>query len=130
MKRSLLLTLALVVIGCGAEPRDPEAEAEAEALQQACDGGDILGVGVAEGCYNLGVMYANGRGVPLDDAEAVRWYRLAADQGFDRAQTSLGFYYREGLGVPQDYAEAVRWYRLAAEQGNVGAQGSLGLMGD
>ena len=25
-------------------------------------------------------MYDNGRGV-VDDAEAVRWYRLAADQG-------------------------------------------------
>ena len=31
--------------------------------------------------YNLGIMYANGYGVPEDDAEAVRWYRLAADQG-------------------------------------------------
>jgi TPR repeat protein len=28
---------------------------------------------------NLGNMYAYGRGVPQDNAEAVRWYRLAAD---------------------------------------------------
>ncbi len=26
-------------------------------------------------------MYANGRGVPEDDVEAVRWYRLACDSG-------------------------------------------------
>jgi TPR repeat protein len=26
-------------------------------------------------------MYAKGRGVPKDDAEAIRWYRNAADQG-------------------------------------------------
>ena len=32
--------------------------------------------------YNLGNMYANGRGVPKDDAEAVRWYRLVAEQGY------------------------------------------------
>jgi uncharacterized protein len=31
--------------------------------------------------YNLGVMYAIGQGVPEDDAEAVKWYRKAAEQG-------------------------------------------------
>ena len=31
--------------------------------------------------FNLGVMYANGDGVPKDAAEAVKWYRKAADQG-------------------------------------------------
>ena len=35
--------------------------------------------------YNLGWMYANGEGVPEDDAEAVRWLRLAADQGLAEA---------------------------------------------
>ncbi len=38
--------------------------------------------------YNLGVMYANGRGVPQDDKEAVKWYRLAAEQKFAWAQTN------------------------------------------
>ena len=37
--------------------------------------------GNANAQYNLGVMYANGNGVPQDDVEAVKWYRLAADQG-------------------------------------------------
>ena len=36
--------------------------------------------------YSLGLMYANGEGVPQDDAEAVRWYRLAAEQGYADAQ--------------------------------------------
>jgi len=35
--------------------------------------------------YNLGVMYHNVRGVLQDDAEAVRCYRLAAEQGFEGA---------------------------------------------
>ena len=30
---------------------------------------------------DLGVMYANGEGVPQNDVEAVKWYRLAAEQG-------------------------------------------------
>ena len=40
--------------------------------------------GVPEGQYNLSNMYANGRGVPEDDAVAARWFRLAADQVSNR----------------------------------------------
>ena len=77
--------------------------------------------------YNLGSMYGTGEGVPQDDAEAVRWYRLAAKQGNASAQNNLGSMYGTGRGVPQDDAEAVRWYRLAAKQGNASAQLNLGL---
>ena len=73
-------------------------------------------------------MYENGRGVTQDYAEAVRWYRLAAEQDYARGQTNLGFMYDNGHGVTQDYAEAVRWFRLAAEQDNATAQGNLGFM--
>jgi TPR repeat protein len=40
--------------------------------------------------FNLGFRYATGRGVSQDDAEAVRWYRLSADQGHADARTNLG----------------------------------------
>ena len=70
-------------------------------------------------------MYANGRGVIRDDGEAVRWYRLAAEQGIAVAQTSLGLAYEAGRGVARDDEEAVRWYRLAAEQGHARAQERL-----
>ena len=36
----------------------------------------------------LGDMYRKGQGVPQDYAEAVKWYRLAADQGDAGAQRS------------------------------------------
>ena len=74
----------------------------------------------------LGFMYANGEGVPEDDAEAVRWFRMAAEQGDATAQSNLGFMYANGEGVPENDAEAVRWYRMAAEQGDVLAQYNLG----
>ena len=67
--------------------------------------------GVADAQYNLGVMYATGRGVTQDYAEAVRWYRLAAGQGDADAQYNLGVMYANGRGVSQDAAEAVRWYQ-------------------
>ena len=73
-------------------------------------------------------MYDNGEGVPEDAAEAVRWFRLAAEQGDATAQFNLGVMYDNGEGVPKDAAEAVRWFRLAAEQGYAAAQLNLGVM--
>ena len=66
--------------------------------------------------------------MPEDDAEAVKWYRIAAEQGNARAQYSLGVMYSAGEGVPENDAEAGRWFRLAAEQGEASAQNNLGLM--
>ena len=88
------------------------------------------GAGNASAQFILGVMYNNGYGVPQDAAEALRWYRQAAEQGHTGTQLMLGFMYAKGEGVPQDTAEAVRWYRRAAEQGHSDAQFSLGVMYD
>jgi TPR repeat protein len=67
-------------------------------------------------------MYARGEGVPEDDAEAVRWYRLAAEQGLAAAQLNLGGSYANGEGVPEDHVLAYMWYNLAEAQGNEIAQ--------
>lgn len=86
--------------------------------------------GDAKGQNALGVMYANGQGVPQDYDEAIKWFRKAAEQGDARGQSNLGVMYDNGQGVPQDYAEAVRWYRKAAEQGYAMGQTNLGTMYD
>ena len=77
---------------------------------------------------NLGLMYANGEGVPENDAKAVHWYRKAAKQGDAHAQNNLGLMYDYGQGVPEDDAKAVHWFRKAAEQGHAEAQNNLGVM--
>ena len=63
-----------------------------------------------------------------DYQEALKWYRLAAEQGDASAQFNLGFMYADGRGVLKDYQEALKWYRLAAEQGYARAQFNLGFM--
>jgi len=55
----------------------------------------------------------------------VKWYRLAAEQGYASAQYNLALMYDNGRGVPQDYQEAVKWYRRAADQGVAEAQYNL-----
>jgi len=78
--------------------------------------------------FKLAERYLKGKGVPQDNAEAVKWFRKAADQGHARAQFNLGLMYTKGLGVPQDYAEAAKWFRKAAEQGTAEAQTNLASM--
>ena len=72
--------------------------------------------GYAGGQGNIGHAYAVGAGVDQDDAQALYWLQLAAEDG--RRTTGLAFLYDIGQGVPQDFAEAARLFRLAAEQGN------------
>ena len=62
-----------------------------------------------------------------DDAQAMKWFKMAAKQSDPVAQFHIGEMYSQGDGAPQDYAEAARWYRLAAEQGYARAQYNLGL---
>jgi len=64
--------------------------------------------------YTLGLMYAQGHGVPQDYKEAVRWFGRAAVQGVPQAQYELGMLYARGLGVPQDFVLAHAWVNLAA----------------
>jgi TPR repeat protein len=61
-------------------------------------------------------MYREGRGVPQNDAEAVKWFRKAAEQGYAGAQYSLGYMYANGQGVPQDYVLAHMWCNLAVSR--------------
>ena len=50
-------------------------------------------------------MYDNGRGVPQDTAEAVTWYRLAAEQGDAAA-------HRAGATAPRRIAALLHEYPL------------------
>ena len=60
-----------------------------------------------------------------DYAEAVKYYRQAAEKGHAAAQQDLGYCYGTGKGVQTDYNEAFKWYKLAAEQGNKYSQSNL-----
>ena len=78
--------------------------------------------------FNLGWLYANGKGVPQDHITAAKWYMLAAVHGNVLAQYNLGVMYKIGMGVTQDHKTAVEWFRLSAEQGLIDAQFILGGM--
>jgi hypothetical protein len=75
--------------------------------------------------FELGTLYANGVGIPKDDAEAVIWFRRAAEHGNADAQYTLALRYDNGQGVEKDGSQALDWYQKAAAQGNQDARNRL-----
>jgi hypothetical protein len=71
--------------------------------------------------YRLAVAYEEGRGVPANARQAVKWYRFAAQQNDPDAQLALGVAYAIGEGVERDYGQAFVWFSQAAVQGSAEA---------
>jgi uncharacterized caspase-like protein len=61
-----------------------------------------------------------------DYADAMRWYRKAADLGNANAMENVGMLYRMGEGIIRDDAEALRWWRKAADLGDANAMNQIG----
>jgi TPR repeat protein len=79
--------------------------------------------GYAVAQYDLGVISRRGTGakygIPQSDTEAMRWYRLAAAQGYTPAMNNMGFLYlTENKSVPTDSVIGYMWFYIAAEMKN------------
>jgi S1-C subfamily serine protease len=73
-------------------------------------------------------MYEKGRGVSQDYKSALKWYRLAAEQGDADAQYNLGVMYGTGQGVIQDNVYAHMWWNIAASSGDKDAIGNRDII--
>ena len=73
----------------------------------------------------LGVRYATGQGIKLNEAEAVHWFTKAAEQGYVPAQSKLGSLYYGGRGVPQDLTRAYFWMAVARQGGDEASKALL-----
>ena len=109
--------------------------------------------GHAKSQYKLGLMHEKGMGRPvvgrsgdsgggglgviavpthqrlgLSYAEAVKWYSMAANQGFVDAQYNLGLMYASGGRIPEDYMGAYLWWTVANAYGNEQAGTKLNIL--
>ncbi len=82
--------------------------------------------GNAEAQYQLGMMYYNGQGVPVDYVSASKFFRASANQGDAGAQYLIGEMRLKGMGVAQNARLAGDWFRKAAQQDYPDAQYELG----
>ena len=97
--------------------------AEIAALQHRADAGDL------EAEFRLGAAYRDGVPIlPQNQAESVKWFHKAADQGFAKAEAELGNMYFHGTGVRKDYSEALRWFTKAAQQADALAANAVGYL--
>ncbi len=93
-----------------------------EIWQPLADAGD------ADSQFGMGMLYANGFGVAMDDTLALSYYGKAAEQGHGQALCNLGTMHANGWGVPQSDEEAFKFYAQAAELGITEAQSNLSSM--
>lgn len=115
--KNLAAALALLVLlaspawagahGCSASSTRDNFATEFRKCLPLAQGGDV------EAQNNLGFMYAQGRGVAKDYGQALKWFRMAAEQSDSYAQFHLGIMHENGQGVAQDYVQAHMWYSLA-----------------
>ncbi|TBW37159.1 hypothetical protein EYW49_11855 [Siculibacillus lacustris] len=93
-----------------------------ETLRRAALSGD------PKAALEVGLRFAEGRGVPADPTQAGTWFRRAAEGGSVPAQYRWAVSLEKALGVPRDTEQAKRWYTAAAEAGNVRAMHNLGVL--
>ena len=103
----------------------PSADAGRGALTQQ-PAGDLVARGLADlqklkattpspqECYERGQEFYWDQ--PPNYAEALGWYRQAAEQGHALGLGNLGVMYHNGSGVSHDVAEAYFWYLLAVSE--------------
>ena len=66
----------------------------------------------------LALAYHAGTLLKMDDAEALRLLRHAANRGFVAAEEAMGIFCQLGFGMPPDKTQAVSWYTKAAQHGS------------
>lgn len=67
------------------------------------------------------------QGVPVDHAEARRWYDRALAKDVAAAYTAIGMQYDHAMGVPRDPAKAFDWYKQGAAHGAAASMNNLGF---
>lgn len=78
--------------------------------------------------FEVGVRYAEGKGVTVNYDEAAKWYERAADAGIVPAMFRLGALHEKGLGTSKNVDTARRYYLQAADRGNAKAMHNLAVL--
>ncbi|HLX16040.1 MAG TPA: hypothetical protein VKS24_12645 [Bradyrhizobium sp.] len=84
--------------------------------------------GDAAAAFEVGVRFAEGKGVAANFDDAAKWLDRAAQAGAVPAIFRLGTLYEKGLGVTKDVDIARRYYMQAADRGNAKAMHNLAVL--
>lgn len=87
--------------------------------------------GDSDAQYRLGLIYHDGKEdeeIMRDYSEALRWFRMASDNGYAPAQYMLGLMYYNGEGLLENYEEAFNLFLKSAHQAYASAQFKVACM--
>lgn len=105
----------LVKLAMSAKPADPASQSQFNSLQHAASSD------LADAQYRLAIRLLRGDGMKKDESAAMRWLRLAAEQGHMDAQFQLGLLYLDSETLPTNEDLAYRWINAAVESGHPSA---------
>ncbi|MCH2171109.1 sel1 repeat family protein [Myxococcota bacterium] len=132
----LILLVSVACVACGEADRKaaPAGDGGTATAQELDWPPELAGLlerargGDAKAQLALADRLEAGDGVPRNDAEALRWYRSAAEKGSVEALYFEGVMRYTGRGAPKDLEFGARRIQEAAERGNLAAQNSLGVL--
>jgi localization factor PodJL len=110
---------------------EPAATPPSESLPESIGGATLRTAalhGDAAAAFEVGVRYAEGKGVTINYDEAAKWYERAAHAGIVPAMFRLGTLHEKGLGASKDVDTARRYYMQAADRGNAKAMHNLAVL--
>lgn len=84
-----------------------------EALERAAAEGSL------SAAFILGRIHDEGWGVAVDEVEAFRWYKAAAEGGLAESFYFVASGYDRGAGTRKDARKAFSWFQRAADAGDL-----------
>ena len=124
-------TITTTLSGANARRSDGVPVPPTEKLPDAI-GGPVLRLAALKGdpaaAYEVGLRFAEGKGVPSNFEEAAKWYDRAARAGIVPAIFRIGTFYEKGMGVKKDVDIARRYYTQAADRGSAKAMHNLAVL--
>ena len=125
MKKVIILLSVLITINLYADSSKNEKSKDAnnvkivstyaalnELYAKSCDTGEM------DGCYELGILYQDGKGVEQNNTKANELWTKACTAGHAESCLSLGNSYRYGRGVDYDVDRANRLWTKACDEGS------------
>lgn len=77
--------------------------------------------------FDMAWYNAKGIGMPINEAEAVKWYHKAVEAGHTTAAVNLGWCYDNAFGCEADYVKAAKYNKIAADAGEPLGFNNLGF---
>ena len=105
----VFMFLSFTVINVSVSYADKKA---VEKYNKECDAGN------SKSCFELGLIYANGKGVTKNSEKAFKMYKKACDGENSSGCSNLAIMYVVGEGVAVDYDKALTISKKSCEMGD------------